>query len=387
MAPTELLARQHADTAARLFEHAGCNVKVAFLSGSVAPAARKPLVDAVANGTVDLVVGTHAVFTESVRFSNLRYAIVDEQQRFGVLQRLALLEKARQPDLLLMTATPIPRTLALTVFGDMKVSTIRTMPHGRKPVETHLARQPNERKVYDFVRRELSRGKQAYFVYPVIDDTGKLDLKDAESMWKRLSEDIYPDYAVGLVHSRVREDEKSATMEQFRTGAIDVLVATSVVEVGVDVPNATCMVVDHAERFGLSALHQLRGRVGRGAEQSYCFLVYDDDLTDIAKDRLKILHATTDGFRIAEEDLRIRGPGDIAGTEQSGYLRFRAANLALDMEIMNRARDDAFDILEKDPHLDSGDNRVIRDAIEAAHRNGRLTPLAQSDTYLAREST
>jgi ATP-dependent DNA helicase RecG len=299
-----------------------------------------------------------------------------------VLQRLALVQKARQPDLLLMTATPIPRTLALTVFGDMKVSTIRKMPPGRKRVETHLARQVNERKVHEFVERELVSGRQAYFVYPVIDAGGKLDLRDAESMWRRLAREIFPEYEIGLVHSRLKEEEKSITMERFRSGELRVLVATSVVEVGVDVPNATCMVVEHAERFGLSALHQLRGRVGRGQHQSYCFLLYDDDLTDVAKERLKIIHGHSDGFLIAEEDLRIRGPGDLAGVEQSGYLRFRAADLARDMQLMNLARKDAFEILEKDPELSAPEHKDLRRALVTARDQRRLTPLAYRDTYL-----
>ncbi|MFW5689744.1 MAG: ATP-dependent DNA helicase RecG, partial [Spirochaetota bacterium] len=334
MAPTELLARQHADAATRLFADAGLEVSVALLSGAVPPSARRPLLEAIATGAVDLVIGTHAVFTPEVSFRNLQYVVIDEQHRFGVMQRIALMQKARQPDVLFMTATPIPRTLALTVFGDMKVSSIRTMPAGRLPIETHLARADNDRKVYEFVRRELAAGRQAYFVYPRIDDTGTLDLRDAESMWKELSETIYPEYRVGLVHSRVSDDEKRETMERFRDGEIEILVATTVVEVGVDVPNATCMIVEHAERFGLAALHQLRGRVGRGRHRSYCFLVYDEALTDVAKERIKVMHRTTDGFEIAEEDLRIRGPGDIAGTQQAGYLRFRIADLGRDMSIM-----------------------------------------------------
>jgi ATP-dependent DNA helicase RecG len=386
MAPTELLARQHADAAAQLLGRAGSGVNVGFLSGSLPQSARKKLVAEIEGGGVDLVIGTHAVFTESVRFRNLRYAIVDEQHRFGVLQRLALVQKGREPDLLLMTATPIPRTLALTVFADMSVSAIREMPPGRKTVETHLARQVNEQKVHDFVRRELAAGHQAYFVYPVIDSTGRTDLRDAEGMWRRLSEEVYPDFEIGLVHSRVKDDEKNRTMDAFRDGRVSVLVATSVVEVGVDVPNATCMVVEHAERFGLSALHQLRGRVGRGEGQSYCFLLYDDDLTDVARERLKVIHTHTDGFQIAEEDLRIRGPGDVAGVEQSGYLRFRAADLARDMDVMNKARADAFELLESDPELALPDHRCLRRALDAAHQHGRLTPLAQRDTYLPARS-
>ena len=386
MAPTELLARQHADSISNLLARSGADVQVACLSGSVPAATRKQLVSAIATGSVDLVVGTHAVFTEAVRFRNLQYVIIDEQHRFGVLQRLALMLKGREPDLLLMTATPIPRTLALTVFGDMQVSTIRTLPSGRKPIETHLARQDNERKVYEFVRRELAAGRQAYFVYPVIDESAELEIRDAQSMWRRLDTEIYPEHTVGLIHSRLADEDKRATMERFRSEEIRVLVATSVVEVGVDVPNATCMVVEHAERFGLAALHQLRGRVGRGEHRSYCFLVYDAELTDSGRERLKVLHGTNDGFVIAEEDLRIRGPGDIAGTQQAGYLRFRLADLGRDLELMNQARSDAFDLLESDPTLGHPDHRTLAAVLEAAARDHRATPFSYPDRLVPAEA-
>ncbi len=383
MAPTELLARQHADAAQRIFSSAGLRVSVALLSGSVPAVSRKPLVEAIASGAVDLVIGTHAVFTPDIEFRNLQYILIDEQHRFGVLQRAALLRKARRPDVLLMTATPIPRTLALTVFGDMQVSSIRTMPAGRKPIQTHLARHGNDRKVYEFVRRELAAGRQAYFVYPRIDDTGSLALRDAETMWRELCERTYPEFSIGLIHSKVTEEKKRETMERFRSGEHDVLVATTVVEVGVDVPNATCMVVEHAERFSLAALHQLRGRVGRGARQSYCFLVYAPDLTDEAKERLKVMHRTDDGFEIAEEDLRIRGPGDIAGTQQAGYLRFRIADLGRDMSIMNEARSDAFDLLEIDPYLTDPAHRPLAASLEAAREMHRHTPFSYPEAEVA----
>ncbi len=376
MAPTELLARQHADNAAQLF---GSDVSVAFLSGSLSSAQRRPLLDRIAAGDVDLVIGTHAVFTAEVRFARLQYVIIDEQHRFGVSQRVALSAKGAHPDVLTMTATPIPRTLALTVFGDLQISAIRELPGGRRPIETHLARHGNESKVYEFVRRELEAGRQAYFVYPRIDATGALDLRDAETMWQELCERVYPEFAVGLVHSRVDDDEKRERMQKFRDGTLQVLVATSVVEVGVDVPNATCMVIEHAERFGLAALHQLRGRVGRGEHQSYCFLVYDEGLTEIAKERMRVLHETNDGFIIAEEDLRIRGPGDIAGTQQSGYLRLRIADLAQDMETMNLARTDAFEVLESDPALTLPEHEAVRRAVDSARLNGRLTPFAKAE--------
>lgn len=377
MAPTELLAGQHAENVSGLLARAGLEISVALLTGTVTGEARGQLESAIATGAAELVVGTHAVFTDRVRFRNLRYVIVDEQHRFGVQQRSALLDKAALPDLLLMTATPIPRTLALTVFGDMSVSTITTMPPGRFPIRTHLAKMSNEHKVYEYVRRELDAGRQAYFVYPLIDRSSSLELKDAESTFAGLSSDVFPTKRLGLLHSRVHESEKRTIMTAFRDGRIDILVATSVVEVGVDVPNATCMVIEHAERFGMAALHQLRGRVGRGRFQSYCFLIYDESLTDEAKARLKVLLEEADGFRIAEEDLRIRGPGDIAGLQQAGYLRLRTADLARDMAVMNQARSDAFALLESDPDLADAGNRRLAEALAAADAAGMESPVGR----------
>ncbi len=349
MAPTELLARQHAEKAAELLGPLG--LEVAFLTSSVESARRTGLLEAIAAGRAQLVVGTHALFSEGVEYKQLRYVIVDEQQRFGVMQRRALVSKAAEPDLLMMTATPIPRTLAMTVFGDMNVSAIHSMPPGRRPVETHLTRLGNEQKVYDRVRRELEKGRQAYFVYPLIEHSEQSRLRNAEEMAALLSTEVYPGRRIALIHSRIDEADKERRMQAFYRGDVDVLVATSVVEVGVDVPNATCMVVEHAERFGLSALHQLRGRVGRGLEQSYAFLIYAEPLTPEAKERLKVMHQENDGYVIAEEDLRIRGPGDVAGLRQSGFLRFRVADVATDLELMNQSRKDAFAVLEIDPGL------------------------------------
>jgi ATP-dependent DNA helicase RecG len=376
MAPTELLARQHAVTAARLLEPLG--VRLAFLSGNVEDAARPPLLAALKAGDVDLVLGTQALFSDEVEYRSLRLTVVDEQHRFGVLQRLALSRKGPLPDLLLMTATPIPRTLALTVFGDLSVSAIRTMPPGRKPVVTHLTKAGNEAKVYDYVRRLLAAGRQAYFVYPLIGDgegpaAEKRELKNAVEMEERLKKEIYPDFTVGLIHSRLKEDAKRAVMEAFVKGELSVLVATSVVEVGVDVPNAAAMVVEHAERFGLAALHQLRGRVGRGEEQSYCFLVYSREVTEEAKSRLKAMLGTSDGFALAEEDLRIRGPGEIAGTAQSGYLRLSIADPIRDALILEEARAEAFARLEADPGLLEAHNAPIREVLARANPFGEAT--------------
>ncbi|HUW41901.1 MAG TPA: ATP-dependent DNA helicase RecG [Rectinemataceae bacterium] len=365
MAPTELLARQHAATAARLLEPLG--VRLAFLSGNVEDAARPPLLAALREGRIDLVLGTQALFSEEVEYRRLSLAVVDEQHRFGVLQRLALGRKGSLPDLLMMTATPIPRTLALTVFGDLEVSTIRTMPPGRKSVVTHLTKVGNEGKVYEFVRGLLAAGRQAYFVYPLIGESERLELKNAEAMAEHLRSEVYPEFPLGLIHSRLKDEEKRRAMDDFVAGRTRILVATSVVEVGVDVPNAAAMVVEHAERFGLAALHQLRGRVGRGSDQSYCFLVYADGLTADAKARLKAMLASTDGFALAEEDLRIRGPGELAGTAQSGYLRLTIADPVRDARILETARAEAFATIEADPALLSADNAVLREVLERAN--------------------
>jgi ATP-dependent DNA helicase RecG len=391
LAPTELLARQHAENAARLIEPLGVNL--AFLTGNVKAAGRARLLAAlsgrapkngqldglagsggrvsddggrVSDDGIDIVVGTHALFSRDVSYRNLGLVVVDEQHRFGVVQRAAIMAKGENPDLLMMSATPIPRTLALTVFGDLDVSVIPDLPAGRKPVKTHLARHGNEAKVYDFVRRELAAGRQAYFVYPLIEADESKSLRDAETMAARLADRVFPEHAVALVHSKLDEEEKRTVMESFRKGSVRILVATSVVEVGVDVPNATCMVVEHAERFGLSALHQLRGRVGRGEAQSFCFLVYSTELTEDGKARLKVMLENSDGFVIAEEDLKLRGPGQIAGIEQSGYLSLGIADPVRDAKELERARTDAFAILERDPGLLESGHRVIAEVLDRA---------------------
>ncbi|MGA2612349.1 MAG: ATP-dependent DNA helicase RecG [Spirochaetia bacterium] len=357
VAPTELLARQHAESAARLVEPLG--VRIAFLSGTVTGESRALLLKALAAGGVDILFGTHALFSREVVYRDLGLVVIDEQHKFGVLQRQALTEKGESPDLLLMTATPIPRTLALTAFGDLDASTIRTMPPGRHPVVTHLAREGNEEKVYRWVLGELEKGRQAYFVYPLIGESESLAVKDAESAFQRLSNVVYPGVPIARVHSKVAEEEMERTMAAFAAGSISILVATSVVEVGVDIPNATCMVVEHAERFGLSTLHQLRGRVGRGGRQSYAFLVYGKKLTSDGIERLKIMKETTDGFLIAENDMRLRGPGELLGVRQSGFLNFRAADLAVHGHLLLQAREDAGRVLREDPGLLLPDNAVI----------------------------
>lgn len=362
MAPTELLARQHADNAYKLLTPLGINV--ALLTGSVKSEQRKHLLQALLSGEIDLVIGTHALFSENVAFRQLSLIIIDEQHRFGVMQRLALTGKNSRSDLLLMTATPIPRTLAMTVFGDLDVSTIDELPPGRSPVETHLAAIGNEQKVYDFVRNELQKGRQAYFVYPLISRSDKTSLKDAETMFETLKNKHFSEYKVGLMHSRLDEKTKKEMMDNFRSGNIKIIAATSVVEVGVDVPNATCMIIEHAERFGLSALHQLRGRVGRGEHSSYAFLVFSPDLTETGTARLKIMKESTDGFYIAEEDLKIRGPGNLSGSEQSGFLPFTIADLNTDFELLKEARIAASALVERDPGMLQPKNSSLRRLLE-----------------------
>jgi ATP-dependent DNA helicase RecG len=362
LVPTELLARQHGDNAARLLEPLG--VRVAFLSGNVQGAPRRLLLESLREGEIDLLIGTHALFSEEVRYRRLGLAIVDEQQRFGVAQRQALLAKGEHPDLLLMSATPIPRTLALSAFGELDISEIRSLPKGRKPVITHLARQGNEAKVYERVRQEVYKGGQAYFVYPLIEESSSLDLKDAERMYERLQHGVFADLRLALIHSRVAEEEKIRVMQEFAAGRIDILVATSVLEVGVDVPAASCMVIEHAERFGLSNLHQLRGRVGRGERQSYAFLIYGDNLTEAGIARLKAIMNAADGFQIAEQDLKIRGPGEFLGEKQSGFPRFRIADLLSDWDLFLLAREDAGEILSRDPRLLDPQHRDLREALD-----------------------
>ena len=350
MAPTEILARQHAETAARLLSPFG--VRTAFLTGNIRAAGRNRLLRALKDGEIDIVVGTHALFSAQTEFKDLELAVIDEQHRFGVLQRQAIIQKGRktehnvtfEPNLLMMSATPIPQSLALTVFGDLDISTIHTMPAGRKPIITYLVKEGNETNAYEAVRKELAKGRQAYFVYPAIDSDE--NIKSAERAFAHLRDHIYPQYNCALLHSKVAEDEQVQILQSFHDGMIQVLAATTVIEVGVDVPNATCMVIEMADRFGMAQLHQLRGRVGRGNAQSYCFLIYSKDITQTGIARMKALRQSTDGFYIAEQDLKTRGPGELNGTVQAGALEFKIADLPRDMQLMNAARTDAIEALK-----------------------------------------
>jgi ATP-dependent DNA helicase RecG len=347
MAPTEILAEQHFLTIRRLLGPAGYHV--GQLTGSSTAGDRQHVLRHLASGLMQLVVGTHALVQPDVAFARLGLVVVDEQHRFGVLQRAVLREKGWRPDVLVMTATPIPRTLALTLYGDLDVSVIRDLPPGRTPVRTTAQPQARRDEVHRFVREQLEAGRQAYIVYPLIEESDKIDLRAATEMADHLAAEVFPDYRLALLHGRLRADEKDRIMRALAAGEVDVLVSTTVIEVGIDVPNATVMVVEHAERFGLAQLHQLRGRVGRGAHPSFCLLLYQEPLGEQGEARLRALVDTTDGFAIAERDLALRGPGDFFGTRQSGMPTLRSGDLVRDRDIMEDARRYAATALDREP--------------------------------------
>jgi len=346
LAPTEILASQHYYYFRRLLEPLG--YRIDLLIGSLRPREKAQAKQRLQAGQTQLIIGTHALIEEDVQFHRLGLVIIDEQHRFGVIQRQKLMQKATAPDVLVMTATPIPRTLALTIYGDLDVSVIDELPPGRKPVKTYHVTEDQVERVYSFVRREVEKGRQAYIVYPVIEESEELSLKAAEQMYEHLASRVFPDLRVGLLHGRMPADQREETMDRFKRGEIQILVCTTVIEVGVDVPNATVMVIEHAERFGLAQLHQLRGRVGRGGEQSYCILV-TSKLGDAARERIRTMVETTDGFQIAEMDLRLRGPGEFVGTRQSGLPVFRVGNLIRDHELLEQARQQAEAFVEHPP--------------------------------------
>ncbi len=359
MAPTEILAEQH-----YLNIHTWCEslgVTVALLTSSQKGKEREALLAQVARGEARIVIGTHAVIQEKVEFHRLGLGIIDEQHRFGVLQRGILKKKGENPDILVMTATPIPRTLAMTVFGDLSLSVIDELPPGRTPIKTRIFAESRRRQVYGQIRDEVSQGRQAYIVCPLVDESEKSELKAATQLAEELQADFFPDLRVGLLHGRLKPEEKEAVMASFKANEIHVLVATTVIEVGIDVPNATVMAIEHAERFGLSQLHQLRGRVGRGAHASHCFLIASDRLSDDGVKRLRVMESTTDGFRIAEADLEIRGPGDFLGTRQAGLPEFRVASILRDGRVLEEARREAFTLVERDPELQLPEHRRLKE--------------------------
>jgi ATP-dependent DNA helicase RecG len=369
MAPTEILAEQHFMTFRQLLDPLG--VPVTLLTSSVRAREREARRAAVAAGEVPCVVGTHALVQEGVTFRRLGLTVIDEQHRFGVEQRARLRAKGEHPDLLVMTATPIPRTLALTLYGDLDVSVLDELPPGRRPVKTVARTEARRPQIYEFVRRQVAEGRQAYVVYPLVEESEAVDLKAATDMAAHLQRDVFPDLTVGLLHGRLGFEDKDAIMRRFKAGEIHVLVSTTVIEVGIDVPNASVMVIEHAERFGLSQLHQLRGRVGRGPWASYCILVHAARLTEDARRRLQAMVETTDGFAIAEVDLTLRGPGEFFGTRQSGLPQFRVADLLRDAAVLEEARAEAQALVAGDPELRAPAHRALREALLARWR-GKL---------------
>ncbi len=370
MAPTELLAEQHFRTIQGYLGDTKANTRL--LVGGQRKRLREDVLEDIRSGRANIAIGTHALIEENVEFAKLGFVIIDEQHRFGVLQRATLREKGMTPDVLVMTATPIPRTLSMTLYGDLDVSIIDQLPLNRRPVRTAVRQENQKQKVYDFIKDEIGSGRQAYIVFPLIEESEKVDLKAATKEFEHLRDHVFPGLEVGLLHGRMKSGEKDEIMREFKEGRIQILVSTTVIEVGIDVPNATTMIVENAERFGLSQLHQLRGRVGRGADQSYCILIADynwfnghsksKDSIEIreekqhAKTRLDTMVETTDGFKIAEVDLNLRGAGEYFGTKQSGLPEFKIANPLLDHELLLLARKEAFDLVERDPQLRRPEN-------------------------------
>jgi ATP-dependent DNA helicase RecG len=361
MAPTEILAFQHFDTITNIVE--GLDINVRLLTGSSKKSDRDLIGEQLVNGILQILIGTHALIEETVQFMNLGLAIIDEQHRFGVAQRAMLREKnKRPPHVLVMTATPIPRTLAMTLYGDLDVSVIDELPPGRKPIKTIHYTDSKRLRVHGFMREQIAAGRQIFIVYPLIQESEKMDYKDLEDGYFSIKQAFpSPKYAVSMVHGRLKAEDKEFEMQRFRSGKTHIMVATTVIEVGVDIPNATVMIIESAERFGLSQLHQLRGRVGRGADQSWCVLMTADRLTDEARQRIETMVRTNDGFEIAEADLRLRGPGDIEGTQQSGIpFDLKIANLGRDGQILQYARDTVLEILDDDPLLEKTENKILK---------------------------
>ena len=361
MAPTEILANQHFETIRELLK--GVSIRIALLTGSTKKSERTPLFASLQNGEINLLIGTHALLEDPVQFNNLGFVVIDEQHRFGVAQRGKMWKKNNiPPHVLVMTATPIPRTLAMTFYGDLDVSVIDELPPGRKPISTIHRFESHRLALFGFMRKEIALGRQIYIVYPLIKESEKLDFNNLMDGFEAISRSFpIPDYQVSIVHGKMKPEAKDYEMQRFIKGETHIMVATTVIEVGVNVPNASVMIIESAERFGLAQLHQLRGRVGRGAEKSYCILMTGNELSREAKKRMGTMVATTDGFEIAEVDLQLRGPGDLMGTQQSGILELKIADLAKDGDLINSARDSAIELIEKDPNLLHEENTCLRE--------------------------
>ena len=362
MAPTELLAEQHFATLRGLLQH--LDLEVALLTGTVKGRNRQTLLHRVADGEISVLVGTHAILYDNVQFRGLGMIVVDEQHRFGVMQRAGLRQKGLQPDVLVMTATPIPRTLAMTLYGDLDLSVLDELPPGRQPVRTVLLTENRREHAYDLVRSEVAKGHQAYIVYPIVEESESLDIGAAAAMAEHLQQAVFPEHEVGLLHGRLAAEEREATMGAFVEGRLKILVSTTVIEVGVDVANATVMLIENAERFGLAQLHQLRGRVGRGSTPATCLLLAGNKLSRQGRNRLKVILESTDGFYVAEQDLKIRGPGELLGTKQSGLPELRVGNILHHAVWLEQARQAAFTLLETDPNLQRQEHRVLLQTVQ-----------------------
>jgi ATP-dependent DNA helicase RecG len=361
MAPTEILAEQHYRTLSAIFEKQAKPPRVARLIGSLKNREKEDMRAQIARGEIDIAVGTHALIQEDVQFKELALAVIDEQHRFGVEQRGTIRDKGYNPHILVMSATPIPRTLALTVYGDLDLSIIDEMPPGRQEIKTKWLEPRERERAYAFIRNQVKEGRQAFVICPLIEESESIDAKAAVEEYERLSKQVYPDLHVGLIHGKLRPSEKDETMNAFRDRQIDVLVATSVVEVGIDVPNATVMLIEGADRFGLAQLHQFRGRVGRGEHQSYCLLLADKSGAT-SDERLRVIESTQDGFRLAEEDLKLRGPGEFFGTRQSGLPDLKIAKLS-DVKILEEARTVAQELFDRDPELKQPEHKLLADKV------------------------
>ena len=365
VAPTEILAQQHNQSLKKLLK--GTFIKISLLTGSTTKKDRALIHASLENGDLNILIGTHAVFEEKVKFKNLGLAIIDEQHRFGVAQRARLWRKNQiPPHVLVMTATPIPRTLAMSIYGDLDVSVIDTLPPGRKPIKTIHRYDKNRLRIFGFIKDQIKLGRQVYFVYPLIEESEKLDYKDLMDGYESISRSFpTPEYQISILHGKMKSEDKAYEMERFIKGKTKIMVATTVIEVGVNIPNASVMVIESAERFGLSQLHQLRGRVGRGSDQSYCILMSGSKLSEGAKTRLQTMVKSQDGFEIAEVDLRLRGPGNLMGTQQSGVLELKIADLIKDTTLLKAARETSKEILNNDPELKNAENQVIKRTISA----------------------
>ena len=361
MAPTAILATQHFENFKNLLEE--LDIRCELLISGITKKKKEDILERLKNGEIDILIGTHAIIEDNVIFKNLGLVVTDEQHRFGVKQRTKIAEKGQNPDVLVMTATPIPRTLALILYGDLDISIIDELPPNRKKIETFAIQKNMTERVNKFIQKQVQEGRQAYIVCPLVEENEELDLKSVEKLYETYKTEIFPQYRVEYIHGKMKQKDKDSIMERFKKGDIDILISTTVIEVGVDVPNANIMVIENAERFGLAQLHQLRGRVGRGEYQSYCILKYEGKGETVRK-RMKVMCDTNDGFIISEKDLELRGSGDFFGTMQHGLPEFKIANLFEDMPILKSVQSLAMKIINEDPKLEKQENRLLKDLIK-----------------------